>query len=120
VALYGGAVFTVVYGSRDSTKDVDAIVRPSEPARRLALQVAHEQDLPEDGSTTMCAVSRRLGGETPTRFGEFGRASRVGADYSLPAGMKVNACRAPLPGYAGDQEDILFLVRKMELKTFAK
>jgi hypothetical protein len=34
--------------------------------------------------------------------------------------MKVNACRAPLPGYAGDQEDILFLVRKMELKTFAQ
>ena len=30
VALYRGAVFTVVYGSRDSTKNVNAIVRPIE------------------------------------------------------------------------------------------
>jgi hypothetical protein len=34
--------------------------------------------------------------------------------------MKVNACRAPLPGYAGDQDDITFLVRKMGLKTFGE
>src|SRR5471030_2996371 len=48
VSLYGGAVFTLVYGSRESTKDVDAIVRPSELARKLAVQVAGEQGLPDD------------------------------------------------------------------------
>ncbi len=42
VSLYGGAVFTVVYGSRAATKDVDALVRPSEVARKLAAQVARE------------------------------------------------------------------------------
>lgn len=30
VALYGGAVFTLVYGSREATRDVDAIY----PSRR--------------------------------------------------------------------------------------
>ena len=40
VALYGGAVFTLVYGSRDATKDVDALVRPLKEAQRLAAVVA--------------------------------------------------------------------------------
>src|SRR5438105_4968065 len=48
VSLYGGAVFTLVYGSRDATKDVDAVVRPSEIAKKLALRVAQELNLPED------------------------------------------------------------------------
>ena len=43
LALYGGAVFTLVYGSREATKDVDALVRPAKDARRLAAVVAREQ-----------------------------------------------------------------------------
>ena len=35
VSLYGGAVFTLVYGSRDATKDVDALVRPGSVASEL-------------------------------------------------------------------------------------
>jgi hypothetical protein len=42
VSLYGGAVFTLVYGSREATKDVDAVVRPSEIAVTLAVRVAKE------------------------------------------------------------------------------
>jgi hypothetical protein len=120
VALYGGAVFTVVYGSRDSTKDVDAITQPSSLARQLAGQVAQEQDLPEDWLNDdvrqfLAAVeeNRRL---ASTEFGPGLAVSVPTAAYLLA--MKVNACRAPLPGYAGDQEDILFLVRKMGLKSF--
>ena len=36
VSPYGGAVFTLVYGSRDATKDVDALVRPTAVAQKLA------------------------------------------------------------------------------------
>jgi hypothetical protein len=122
VALYGGAVFAVVYGSRDSTKDVDAIVRPSEPARRFARQVAREQNLPEDWLNdevrqflAASEAKRRLASE---EFGPGLTVSVPTAAYLLA--LKVNACRAPLPGYAGDREDILFLVRKMELKTLAQ
>lgn len=35
LALYGGAVFTLVYGSRETTKDVDGIIRPHEAGIRL-------------------------------------------------------------------------------------
>ena len=38
----------MIYGSRDSTKDVDALVHPSNLARKLIIQVAREQDLPDD------------------------------------------------------------------------
>ena len=34
--------------------------------------------------------------------------------------MKCLACRSPLPGQAGDREDICFLVRKMNLKTVSE
>lgn len=121
VALYGGAVFTVVYGSRDSTKDVDAIVRPSKEAKAFALQVAREQDLLEDWLNddvrqflAAQEAKRRLAGE---EFGPGLAVSVPTAAYLLA--LKVQACRAPLPGYAGDQEDILFLVRKMGLATLA-
>jgi hypothetical protein len=122
VALYGGAVFTVVYGSRESTKDVDAIVRPSGSAHQLALQVAREQNLPEDWlsddvSQFLAAIEakRRLASE---EFGPGLTVSVPTADYLLA--MKVHACRPALPGYAGDQEDILFLVRKKGLKTLGE
>jgi hypothetical protein len=48
LSLYGGAVFTLVYGSRLSTKDVDGLLRPTEIGRRLARLVAVEQGLAED------------------------------------------------------------------------
>jgi hypothetical protein len=122
VALYGGAVFTVVYGSRDSTKDVDAVAQPSAVARQLARQVASEQELPEDWLNEdvrqfLASVEekRRL---ASTEIGPGLAVSIPTAAYLLA--MKVNACRAPLPGYAGDQDDILFLVRKMGFKSFGE
>ena len=48
VSLYGGAVFTLVYGSREATKDVDAVIRQSEIAGILAARVARELELPND------------------------------------------------------------------------
>lgn len=122
VALYGGAVFTVVYGSRESTKDVDAIVRPSEPAHQLALQVAREQDLPEDWLSDdvrqFLAAKEEKRQLTSEEFGPGLVVSVPTAAYLLA--MKVHACRPALPGYAGDQEDILFLVRKMGLRTLGE
>jgi hypothetical protein len=39
----------------------------------------------------------------------------VTANYLLA--MKAIACRRPLPGYRGDQEDLVFLIRKLEIKS---
>lgn len=117
VSLYGGAVFTLVYGSREATKDVDAVVRPGGVARTLAVQVAQELGLPEDWLNDDVKqflaekeAKRRL---RETDFGPGLHISVPTAAYLLA--MKLRACRPPLPGYAGDYGDIRFLVNKLEL-----
>lgn len=122
VSLYGGAVFTVVYGSRESRKDIDAIIHPSELARRLAAQVAREQELPDewlnDDVKKFLAEKegkRRLAGD------EFGPGLQVSVPTSVYLlAMKLSACRPPLPGRAGDKEDIEFLLKKMEIQSLAE
>lgn len=117
VSLYGGAVFTLVYGSRDSTKDVDAIVEPDRIARPLVGRVARELDLPDDWLND--DVRRFVAGKEAKRrlpaaaFGEGVRVSVPTAAYLLS--LKLRACRPPLPGYAGDYADIHFLVEKMKI-----
>jgi hypothetical protein len=119
VSLYGGAVFTLVYQSRDSTKDVDAVVRPNEIARRLALKVAKELGLPDDWLNDQ--VKQFLAEKEAKRqlnrsdFGEGLRVSVPTAAYLLA--MKLRACRPPLPGYPGDYGDIHFLVQKMKIPS---
>jgi hypothetical protein len=119
VSLYGGAVFTLVYGSRDSTRDVDALVRPAGVARRLAVQVAKELRLPDDWINDHVRLflsgkeaKRRLEGD---EFGPGLRVSVPTAAYLLA--LKLRACRPPIPGYVGDYDDIRFLLRKMELRS---
>jgi len=119
VSLYGGAVFTLIYGSRDSTKDVDALVHPSGVAKKLAVEVAKELELPEDWLNDQVRLflaekeaKRRLVGD---EFGPGLRVSVPTAAYLLA--LKLRACRPPLPGYAGDYDDIRFLLRKMELRS---
>lgn len=119
VSLYGGAVFTLVYESRDATKDVDAVIRPSEIARQFALKVAKELSLPEDWLNDQVKqflaekeAKRRL---NETDFGEGLRVSVPTAAYLLA--MKLRACRPPLPGYPGDYGDIRFLAQKMGITS---
>jgi hypothetical protein len=121
VSLYGGGVFTVVYGSRETTKDIDAIVRPTELAQNLAARVASEQNLPDDWINDDVRfflaeneAKRRLKGDV---FGPGLHVSVPTASYLLA--MKLRACRAPRPGFAGDHGDIRFLARKMELTSVA-
>lgn len=115
LSLYGGAVFTLVYGSRDSTKDVDGIIRPAEIGQKLVRQVAREQALPEDwlnGDVAQFLAEREE--HRPYPKDDLGPGLTVTvptAAYLLA--LKLRACRPPLPGYAGDEADILFLLQKI-------
>jgi hypothetical protein len=119
VSLYGGAVFTLVYGSRDATKDVDAVVRPSAAARRLAAAVAQEQGLPEDWLNDQVKQFLSTREEKRLLVGdEYGPGLRLSvptAAYLLA--LKLRACRAPLPGYEGDEADIRFLLKRLKPKS---
>src|SRR5207247_4200355 len=47
LCIYGGSAMMLAYNARDATRDIDAIVRPSEPGQRLAKAVAEELGLDE-------------------------------------------------------------------------
>jgi predicted nucleotidyltransferase len=119
VSLYGEAVFTLVYGSRETTKDIDAVVRQNEIAAILAAKVARELALPDDWLNDH--VKQFLSEKESKRelsqrdFGEGLRVSVPTAAYLLA--MKLRACRPPLPGYSGDYGDIRFLVGKMKIQS---
>ncbi len=122
LSLYGGAVFTLVYGSRDSTKDVDALIRPSAAGQRLSRQVAAEQGLPEDWINSDVAqfLSEHEAKRTlPTEaFGPGLFVTVPTAAYLLA--LKLRACRPPLPGYPGDAPDIRFLLGKINPASLAE
>jgi hypothetical protein len=121
LSLYGGAVFSLVYGTRDATKDVDAVIRPSTTAQELSAQVAQELGLPADwlnDDVRMFLAAKEAKRQlTEVDFGPGLRVSVPTAAYLLA--LKLRACRPPLPGYAGDFADIRFLVRKTGLKSVA-
>jgi len=115
LSLYGGAVFTLVYGSRDSTKDVDGLIRPAELGRALARLVAKEQGLPEDwinGDVAQFLAEREERRPYPKDDLGAGLIVTVPTAAYLLA-LKLRACRPPLPGYAGDEPDIRFLLGKI-------
>lgn len=115
LSLYGGAVFTLVYGSRESTKDVDGLICPTEIGRRLTREVAREQALPEDwlnGDVAQFLAEREERRPYPKDDLGPGLIVTVPTAAYLLA-LKLRACRPPLPGYPGDEADIVFLLGKI-------
>jgi len=116
----------LAYGAREGTKDVDAIVRPSDLAKELAREVAQRLNLHDawlnDDVKRFVSDS---GTFAPLQIQELEAAARshlkiTRASASYLLAMKCLACRAALPGYAPDTEDIRFLIRKMRIHTVAE
>jgi hypothetical protein len=120
MTLYGGALMLLAYNARDVTKDVDAIIRPSEVGRRLVAKVAAERGLSEDwlnDNVRQFVSSKEAKNELP-----LPNVSRAGLHITRPTAkyllaMKVMASRKPLPGYAGDYHDIEILLRITKIKS---
>jgi len=116
LALYGGAVFTLVYGSREATKDVDGIIKPAAAGARLIKQVAAEQNLTEDWLNDNVRQFLSPHGECrpwPTKDFAPGLQVTIPTVAYLLA-LKLKASRPALPGAPGDEPDIRFLLRKIK------
>jgi hypothetical protein len=121
LALYGGAVFTLVYGSREATKDVDGIIKPAEVGARLVRQVAEEQNLVADWlNDDVRQFLSHCGERRPFPTKDYAPGLQITiptAAYLLA--LKLNACRQPLPGHVGDEADILFLLARIKPASVA-
>lgn len=120
VSLYGGALMMLAYDARQTTKDVDAIIRPPDVGRRLAAKVAqergwHDDWINDDVKQFVSTVETRDAWTPPGLNAPAIKITRPTAKYLLA--MKVMACRRSLPGYAGDEADIAFLLKKMAIKN---
>ena len=120
MSLYGGALMMLAYDARQTTKDVDAIIRPPEVGRRLAAKVAqergwHDDWLNDDVKQFVSTVETRDAWTPPGLNAPAITITKPTAKYLLA--MKVMACRRSLPGYAGDEADIAFLLKKMAIKN---
>ena len=118
MTIYGGAAMLLAYDARDVTKDVDAIIYPPEIGRRLVAKVAIERGWPEnwlnDDVKMFVATKESKNELVLDNVGIAGlHITRPTAKYLLA--MKVVACRKPLPGYAGDHQDIETLLRVTRL-----
>lgn len=116
--VYGGAAMILAYDVGRRTNDVDAIFRPREDVLSLSARVAEEFGFDRDWLNdevqqfTAPVESKR---ELPLEI-EGLRVQVPTAAYLLA--MKTRAAREPMPGYDGDREDLLFLIKKMEIRSF--
>lgn len=113
----------LAYDARQTTKDVDAIIRPADVGRRLALKVAqergwHDDWLNDDVKQFVSTVETRDAWTPPGLNAPAIKLTKPTAKYLLA--MKVMACRRALPGYAGDEADIAFLLKKMAIQSTAE
>lgn len=121
IAIYGGTVMMLAYDCRAATKDIDAIFHPPEVVEPLIRQVAVEHNLPEDwmNSGVEAFAARR---EERVAFAELQISgltiTRPSARYLLA--MKCRAGRLPTPFRSGDAADIIFLLRKLGIKSMAE
>lgn len=117
VCLYGGAVMMLAYNTREITKDVDAVIQPSDIGFRLARQVGEELGLPGRWINDDVKVYLAPSGQTRDLpwDGQGITLTAPTAGYLLA--MKALACRQALPGYEGDLADLRFLISKLDITS---
>lgn len=112
VGICGGAVMCIVLDARESTKDIDAIFRPSREMRKAIAKVAQRYDLPGDWLND--AAKGYFHVEPPQEDVLNLSNLRVWApraDYMLA--MKCVAARFD----SMDAEDVRFLIRYLKLRV---
>lgn len=117
VCIFGGAAMVLAFDAREATRDVDAVFRPASVIRAAAETVAEKLSLPSHWLND--GVKGFVSGEQdyvadgmPNDFPHL-RVLRPSAPYLLA--MKCLAARVEGFDTHGDREDVIFLVRHLQL-----
>jgi hypothetical protein len=111
ICLYGGAVMCLVFESRPSTRDVDAIFYPTAVLRDVIGEVGKANDLPKDWLND--AVKGFVVTHPSRVFLNLSnlRVFIPEPDYLLA--MKAMSARVE----GADKEDVVYLIKRMKLKS---
>jgi len=120
LCIYGGCAMMLAYDRREITRDIDALFYPREKIEPWIRQVADAEGLPakwlNDDVRQYIApkeATRKLHLDLPGL-----RVTVPTAGYLLA--MKALAGRRALPGYSGDEADLRYLIKKMEIQSVAE
>lgn len=111
IGICGGAVMCLVFASREATKDVDAIFKPTEAIRRASQKIARDFGLPENWLNDAAKAYFHVDPprEEVLTFSHL-RVWAPKADYMLA--MKCVSARFD----THDKEDVVFLLNYLGLK----
>jgi hypothetical protein len=118
LCLFGGTVMVLAFTARLSTKDVDALFRPSPLIRDLASRIGEEQHLPTDWLND--GVNGFVSARHETTAGNLPQFPHLRLTMPVPEYLLAMKCMAArlggTTGEASDVPDILFLIRHLQLK----
>ncbi len=109
IVLCGGAVMALVYETRQSTKDIDALFEPTQELRRIATTIAKRHDLEDDWFNDAAKAfidTSRMSFE-PVMDMEALRVLRPDDEGMLA--MKLASARED----SKDADDAVFLIRRL-------
>lgn len=113
ILLTGGAAMCLVHSARDMTKDIDALYEPKELINQLAAKIAEEENLPSDWLNDSVKGFVTKGAPTEEFLTLDGlKVTVVAPEYLLA--MKLMSARYG----EKDAEDIRFLIKKLNIRTF--
>lgn len=119
VCLFGGTVMVLAFTARLSTRDVDAIFRPTQLIRDLARRIGEQQGLPENWLND--GVKGYVSSRHETSAGNLPQFSHLRLTMPVPEYLLAMKCMAArIAGTTGEQSDvpdIVFLMRHLRLKS---
>jgi predicted nucleotidyltransferase len=113
ICLFGGAVMCLVFESRDSTKDVDAIFAPTSELYTIIKNIADEHRLPSDWLNN--AVKGFVSHRHDVRL--FRKMSHLDIYAASPEYMMAMKCLAARTYDSKDVDDIRFLLRHLNIQS---
>ncbi len=118
IGLYGGTSMVLAFNARLSTRDVDAVFIPKGIVRKLAEELSQELGMHKnwlnDGVKGFLSDRGSMTNKGLPQFSHL-QITRPTASYLLA--MKCMAARAAGYDTQGDKEDIIFLMRRLNLST---
>ena len=119
ICIFGGASMVLAFNARLATKDVDAIFQPAALVRELAAEIAKSRNLPEHWLND--GVKGFFSPRHETFAGNLPQFSNLCVTMPVPEYLLAMKCLASRIGATGgeadDTDDIVFLIRQLNLKT---